>query len=136
MAIGGVTDTTNVIIPIKLLLQAKVNRVVDNQFDKIYIGVDVARFGDDSSVIYYRHGNKVYEPISLKANRVDEIADKIIELCGTLQQQLQVPDVIINVDETGIGGGVVDCLIRNRLPYMKVNGINFASRTITISMMI
>ena len=124
----GVMDTTNVIIPIKLLLQAKVNRVVDNQFEKIHIGVDVARFGDDSTVIYYRYGNKVYEPISLKANRVDEIADKIIELSKLLQQQLQVPDVIINVDETGVGGGVVDCLVKNRLPYMKINGINFASR--------
>lgn len=129
----GVMDTTNVIIPIKLLLQAKINRIVDNQFESIFMGVDVARFGDDSTVIYYRHGNKVFEPITLKANRVDEVADKIVQLCEELQQQLQVETITINIDETGVGGGVVDCVIRNRLHYMKVHGINFASKPTNIN---
>lgn len=122
----GVLDTTNVIIPIKLLLQAKTNIVEPNY--KVVIGVDVARFGDDSSVIYYRYGNAVQEPISIKSSSLVDLSITIQELYRSIRASTPFLDLTINIDGTGVGGGLVDILNANKPNYVTVNEINFSQR--------
>lgn len=123
----GVLDTTNVIIPVKLLLQAKTN-VIDDKEEGFVLGVDVARYGDDSTVIYYRKGMRVYDPISLKASSVSQVVEQVLELCEKLHLEHPQANIKIHIDETGVGGGVVDYLNKFRLWYTSVVGINFSQR--------
>ncbi|MEH6633500.1 MAG: terminase [Halopseudomonas aestusnigri] len=69
----------------------------------IVIGVDVARFGDDQSVILIRQGRKILE---INKYRVDTMA-----LVGFVVEALRQyrPDGVL-VDGVGVGGGVVDRL--------------------------
>ena len=122
----GVLDTTNVIIPVKLLLQAKTNRV--DKFGEVVMGIDVARFGDDCSVIYYRYGNAVQEPISIKSSSLTDLSDIVLELCRNIKATTNTLDIVINVDGTGVGGGLVDILNKNKKGYITVNEINFSQR--------
>jgi hypothetical protein len=68
------------------------------------ISVDVARQGDDQSVIVLRQGRKVQ--ILAKYRNVDtmQLADRILEF-----KELEQPNAIV-VDGGGVGGGVIDRL--------------------------
>ena len=63
------------------------------------MGVDVARFGNDKSVICLRRGDRVERLISLERKDTMRLADEVREIAETLR----VPAVF--VDETGVGGG-------------------------------
>jgi len=84
------------------------------------IAVDVARYGSDSSIISMRKGLvlkalKEYKNISL------------VELCGHIEVMAgNNHNMTIKVDETGVGGGVVD-ILKSR-GYRNVIGINFGSK--------
>lgn len=70
------------------------------------IGVDVARYGDNESVIYMRKGRdaQTWPPVRLRGADVLTVAGKVNELASTYNADA------IFVDGGGIGGGVVDCL--------------------------
>lgn len=82
--------------------------------DPLVMGVDVARFGDDQSVIVIRRGRDARSIPWLKFRDVDTmtLAAKIIEL----QNQYHCDAIFI--DGGGVGGGVVD-----RLRMLKQNVI-------------
>jgi hypothetical protein len=108
-------------IPTDLVEAAMTRELIINPREPMVLGVDVARFGDDCSVIYPRRGldarsilPKVYQGIS-----TDRLLDKILEFCS--QQRVEV----IFVDGGGVGGGVVDQLRRHNLP---VEDIQFGGR--------
>lgn len=68
------------------------------------LGVDVARFGTNRSVIIRRQGPKVWEPKSF-------IGMDLMEFAGLIAQDaMQFGTRTIFVDGTGVGGGVVDRL--------------------------
>ena len=74
-----------------------------------YLGVDVARFGDDLSVLCYKVGNVVvelkdYEHIDTR--RFSNIIQNFII-------DNQIPHSNVAIDSVGIGAGVVDNLISN-----------------------
>jgi hypothetical protein len=85
------------------------------------LGVDVARFGDDQSVLYPRRGLDARSilPMTFQGISTDRLVDKILEFCS--QQRVEV----IFVDGTGVGGGVVDMLRRHNMP---VEDIQFGGR--------
>ena len=92
--------------------------------DPLICGVDVARGGGDECVIQFRRGKdakseKVYKIPAEKSR--DSM--RLISVLSTIFTDHQ-PDVI-NVDETGLGGPIVD---RLRQLGWNVNGINFGSR--------
>ena len=74
------------------------------------IGCDVARFGDDFTEIHVRRG-----PVSLHheaangrsttetAGRLKELANQYGQHCGT-----EGREIMVKVDDDGVGGGVVD----------------------------
>ena len=72
-------------------------------------GVDVARFGDDTTVIYPRHGGYVHPATVWAKQATDITADRIIE-------NISLDDWLarIKVDDTGVGGGVTDHLRRRK----------------------
>ena len=86
------------------------------------MGVDVARFGSDKSVICLRRGDRVERLISLERKDTMRLADEVRELAETLR----IPAVF--VDETGVGGGVVDRLKQLRVPVIGVEGGGSAPR--------
>lgn len=67
-------------------------------------GVDVARFGDDQTVIARRHGRKLEELIKYRGLDTMEVAARVAANINKFH-----PDVVY-VDEVGIGAGVVDRL--------------------------
>ncbi len=87
----------------------------------IIMGVDVARFGDDKSVIYVRQGLatleiKKYSGIDL-AQFSENVMHKIIE---------HNPDAVF-IDVVGVGAGVVDMLRRQQYGD-RITGINSGNK--------
>ena len=72
----------------------------------LIISVDVARFGDDRSIIFFRRGRdaRTIKPLQFKGMDTMTFADRIAE-----QIKLHKPAAVF-IDETGVGGGVVDRL--------------------------
>lgn len=68
------------------------------------IGVDVARFGDDLTVMYKRHGLKVIDKREFAGQDTQRTAMEAWDLAGRDES------VHIKVDDTGVGGGVTDRL--------------------------
>ncbi|CAK7067611.1 MAG: hypothetical protein DELT_01718 [Desulfovibrio sp.] len=84
----------------------------------IVMGVDVARFGDDQSVISVRQGLALLRP-QRKFRGLDTMT-----FAGIVAQEIDktLPDAVF-VDVTGIGAGVVDRL--HQLGYRTVMGVDF-----------
>jgi len=72
-------------------------------FAKI-LGVEVARFGDDKSVIRLRQGRKVFPGRKFHGLDTMQYADKVVESINEHD-----PDYVF-VDGGGVGGGVIDRL--------------------------
>lgn len=77
-------------------------------------GLDMARYGDDNTVFYPRHGGWVQEPLAWGKTSLMESADRLLGLgkwseAGPLFDPLD-GDVRINIDDTGNGGGTTDRL--------------------------
>ena len=109
-----------VLIAAELVDAAMVRDVVLNVRDPIVYGVDVARFGDDRSVICKRQGNVVLE---IKAQRG-------LDLMGTVgwvasEARVDGPSEIM-VDSIGLGSGVAD---RLRELKFNVRDVNVAEAT-------
>ncbi len=97
--------------------------------DTVTIGVDVARFGDDDSVIYPRQGMDARSWPITRMNGADtiQIAGKVIELVRYFRG-LGLKVGAINIDGGGgYGGGVVDHLRSLGYP---VHEIQFGSNPI------
>lgn len=66
------------------------------------IGVDVARFGEDQSVITRRQGRKVHQPVKFRGLDTMQLASKVVEQIDEYK-----PDAVF-IDGVGVGSGVVD----------------------------
>lgn len=93
----------------------------EDKAEPLIIGVDVARFGDDSSTIYFRRGRdaRSIEPIKLSQVDTMQLSARVLE-----QHRLHRATVIA-VDETGVGAGVVD---RLRMMGAPVVGVPFGGK--------
>ena len=91
----------------------------DDERQPVYIGVDVARFGYDKSALIARRGQRV---IAMKAF-VGMDTMRLSWEASTMARELGAEAVF--VDETGVGGGVVDRLRELGAP---VYGVQFGGR--------
>lgn len=66
------------------------------------LGVDVARFGEDQSVITRRQGRKVHQPKKFRGLDTMQLAAKVVEEIDEYK-----PDAVF-IDGVGVGSGVVD----------------------------
>lgn len=71
-----------------------------------YLTADIARFGQDKTVIMCWEGLHVYKILTYEKQGLDVTANKIRDLAATER----IPYSHIVVDEDGVGGGVVDAL--------------------------
>lgn len=92
------------------------------------VGCDVARYGDDATVLHARIG-----PVSVHHERhngwgVDQTAGRLKELCRELGKRYDyLPERIpVKVDDDGVGGGVVD--LRGEYQFVGVNAASVPRR--------
>ena len=86
---------------------------------RVVVGVDVARFGSDRSVVLMRRGDRVE---SIKAfSRIDTMTTTGHVMVAVREHR---PDAV-NVDAIGVGAGVAD---RLREQGIRAHGINVAER--------
>ena len=101
----------------------------------VHIGCDVARFGDDRTVIGY----KVDEVVKFYAKRQGQdtmkTADDIVQLGEELVHKYKLKDPIpVKIDDGGVGGGVVDRLRQmkrlnpEKLWWLEVYPVKFGQR--------
>ena len=92
-----------------------------------FLGVDVARFGKDASVLALcEYHNRIAYIVWVEkitgARRTTDLAGRIVRLCR------EMPNIKkIIVDESGVGGGAVDMLVE-QLGARRILGVNNASR--------
>lgn len=108
-------------ISIDLAQSACWREAPDAEGAPLIMGVDVARFGDNKSVIWFRKGldAKSIEPVMLHGASTVALTARILD-----EYAKHHPDAIF-IDEGGVGGGVVDQCRHARL---HVIGINFGSK--------
>ena len=85
----------------------------------VILGVDVARFGNDSTVLAVRKGRDLAAVIRYSKLDTMEVVGRVIEAIDRFKPDLTV------VDEGGLGAGVIDRLAEQRY---KVRGVNFGTR--------
>ncbi len=123
----------DVFIPLSLI-----EKSIDTDYDpeepvyQIDIGCDVARFGDDKTVIAYRVGRKVKIYKKIRGQDTMTTAKTVAQLGMKLHDKHpHIKYIPIKVDDGGVGGGVVDKLreLQKDHPqlygWMKVFPINF-----------
>ena len=80
-----------------------------NAFDSLEIGCDVARFGDDFTSIVARRGKTAIHHETHNGWSTKQIAQRLKELAAKLSTSVEDPtEVIIRIDDDGVGGGVTD----------------------------
>jgi hypothetical protein len=84
------------------------------------VGVDVARFGDDQSVIRTRIGRdaRSWEPMRFRGMDTMQLAARVVEHVSTLRKAGF--HVVVFVDGGGVGGGVVDRLRQLAIDVIEV----------------
>lgn len=102
----------------KILSIQKVRAAMERQVKAeggIEIGVDVARFGDDRTVLFKRQGLKILAWKTFTKLRTTETAARVVEMIGDHKE------VTVKVDDSGVGGGVTDELYRLGVSVVPVN---------------
>lgn len=89
-------------------------REVDDE-GVIEVGVDVARLGGDRTVFVKRKGLKEIGRASFTKKRTTEVCDLLVNFIGADK------NVIIKIDDTGVGGGVTDEMIARGYNVIPIN---------------
>ena len=104
------------------------------RIQRISFGVDVARYGDDETIIIQNAGGEITCPVSFKGKSLMQTVGAIVRL---YRQAIEAyPEyggmVYVNIDDTGLGGGVTDRLeevkVEEHLSRLVIVPINAASR--------
>jgi hypothetical protein len=118
------------VIPLWLVEEAR-GRYADVNFaGALVLGVDVARDGDDESVIYPVRGYKAGKPITFRNLDGNQLAGRVLEFGKSLQ--IANERIVVNIDVIGIGASLFDALrlitSENKLNWV-VNGVNVAHKS-------
>jgi hypothetical protein len=122
---GNFSNAIDGVIPLDLC-ESATNRDVKPTGGPIIWGVDVARFGDDSSAVAKRQGNHQLEPVE------ERYGYDTMQVAGWIKRMYDdtpgpLKPASINIDVIGIGAGVVDRLSEQGLPVYGVNVAESAS---------
>lgn len=109
------------LISAKIVDRAMTTKVEVTRQDEKIMAVDVARYGDDETVICFRRGRDAYSEPWVYLSKLDtmEVAARVAFHFD------RVSPHALFVDETGVGAGVVDRLKQLGYP---VTPVNFGSR--------
>ncbi len=125
----------DVFIGLQLVEQAGMLEQAENIIiKKISFGVDVARYGDDETVIAQNVDGALTLPVTFRGKSLMQTTGEIVRLYREIIQiypQYQGPIYIV-IDDTGLGGGVTDRLEEvkqeDNLFRMTIVPVNAASR--------
>jgi phage terminase large subunit len=118
--LGEFVGAADGVISLEMCEAAKVREVEPIGSAKTVWGVDVARFGDDSTALAKRKGNVQLEPVQEWWGKDTMQTAGLIKAEWDSTPEKDRP-VAINVDVIGIGAGVVDRLKELGLPAVGVN---------------
>lgn len=121
--LGNFVTAEDGVIPLELCESAKARDVAPTNGNIVW-GLDVARFGNDSTAIAKRRGNTQMEPTR------EWFGKDTMQTAGLIKKEYDeaiTRPVSINVDVIGIGAGVVDRLKELGLPVRGVNVAESAS---------
>lgn len=116
-------SASDVVIPIDLVTESAGRKLTSKDVPEgtpIILGVDIARFGDDRTVIFKRQGLWVEEPRVYKQLDVMGVVDRII-----FAMQDYKPDMVF-IDSGSMGAGAIDRL--RQLGYNNVQEVAFGGR--------
>lgn len=121
------SDADGTLIPLGAVESAQLRFYFPTESDRKTMGVDVARFGTDATVLTALHGKKFIGKKKLLKRDVSEVSGEVIAFA----KELGPFDVIV-IDETGVGGGVVDLLNEakrnNLIPNQtEIRGVQFGA---------
>lgn len=90
--------------------------------DVLHLGVDVARYGDDETVIAPRIGHKVFQLRTYFKQGTTATTGWVLSTAKEMMKQYpQLREAVIRVDDSGVGGGVTDelqeAIYDQNLPY-------------------
>lgn len=103
----------DVFIGLSMVEQSCMNDLPENrEIHRISFGVDVARYGNDETVIAKNVGGKTTLPAILRGQSLMTTVGKVVQLYRqTLAEYPRYDgDIYANIDDTGLGGGVTDRL--------------------------
>lgn len=108
---------TTQFIPSDIVEMARHRPPTANLTDPLIIGVDVARFGDDSTVICMRRGRDASSVPWVKLRGADtmKVAARVAQMYNEFK-----PDAVF-IDGGGPGGGVIDRLRQLKVPVIEVS---------------
>lgn len=120
-------DSDDTLIPLYSVEDAQLRVSYPTAGDRRTLGVDVARFGADQTVFTVLHGKKHLQTRAYFQKDTTEIVGEII----AMQSEKEWFDAIV-IDETGVGGGVVDLLSEakrdRRIDYRTdIRGVQFGA---------
>ena len=84
-------------------------------FNPIIFGVDVARYGDDSSAVFMRQG--LYSKLLFLEKNID--TNSLAKIVGELSNAYEADSICVDVG--GVGAGVFDYLFNHGYPAVDVN---------------
>ncbi|MCU7356709.1 DEAD/DEAH box helicase family protein [Enterococcus dispar] len=102
------------------------------EYAPIDIGLDVARFGDDETVMATRLGAVCLPLKFFTGQNLMKTVGVAIEEANRLHEKYPSHHIRIKLDDTGVGGGVTDRLneikYEDDLDWLTIHPINFASK--------
>jgi hypothetical protein len=109
--------------------EARTREAEAHLFDPLVIGVDVARFGDDETVLVVRKGRDARSIPAIRLRGLDtmSVAGRVVELAQSLRADA------VFIDGGGVGGGVVDRCRQLRLDVFDIQFGGKADRSDILS---
>lgn len=124
----------DVFIPLSLIEKSVNTELEEQKVFKIVFGVDVARYGDDETVIAQNVNNKITLPIVRHGQSLMQTVGDIVTLYKraiTEHADYKGP-ITVFIDDTGLGGGVTDRLEEVKreqsLTRLDIVPVNFGSK--------
>lgn len=115
------SETPDTLIPMAWLERAQANEETPGDDDRIELGVDVARSGDDSTSVYWRCGLRARRYDSVSGHDTMAVAGLVVRAVHELERRVGRKVSAVKVDEIGVGAGVLDRLVEIGIPACGVN---------------
>jgi phage terminase large subunit len=113
--------------PLGYIEDAQLRVIWPEPTDRKIIGIDVARMGNDSTEMTVMHGKKQLARRAFYKTKTLELSGEAIALAREFFGDF--PDIFV-IDETGLGGGLVDTLegeVKDQKKNCEVRGVQFGS---------
>jgi len=97
-------------IPLELIEAAFMREIEPDPDLMLHVGADIARFGDDETVVVPRIGGRMLGMHQYTRQDTMKTTGDILNITKANMAEYKKPQATINVDDDGVGGGVTDRL--------------------------